>query len=112
MTFTREPLDITIDRGNALSFALTFYDALSNTEIDMEAYAPFVGIVRHATRTDVLATMAVTADGGKLDILLEPSDTADLALTGNVPHIWGVRDSQGTLWMRGEARVVGSPAEL
>lgn len=112
MTFNREPLNITIDRGNTLSFALTFYDLLTNEEIDMEAYAPFTGVVRHATRTEILATLQVTADNGTLNILLEAADTVDLALTGQVSHIWGVRDSQNILWMRGDAKVVGSPIEL
>lgn len=104
-------MDIRIDRGNTLSFALTFSDMLSGEPLDMESYAPFAGIVRHATRTTPLATLSITAVEGTLNILLEPQDTADLALTGNVPHIWGIKDSQGTLWISGKAVVEGSPIE-
>ncbi len=112
MVLTRESLDIVIDRGNTLSFSLTFIDKLTDQELDMEVYAPFTAVVRHATRTTVLATFDVSADGGRLDFLLDAADTVDLELTGNVPHIWGVKDSQNTLWMRGGASVIGSPIEI
>lgn len=111
MTPIRDTLNIRIDRGNTLSFGLTFSDMLSGAELDMESYAPFSGVVCHASRTAVLATLIITATGGTLNVLLESPDTVDLALTGNVPHVWGIKDSQGTLWIDGKADVVGSPIE-